>query len=965
MRKLTTIITALTLIFTGSVYAADNISIDLADAVDRFDSPDSLVEVVVMLDDSQLQESASKLRNDLNIRREERIKAVVNSSISFKNAQQKEIESFLNERSYTTVEKHWIVPSYTAKLKLSDIKELSEISGIKLIVENVTVNFDPPVKTDNNIPMVSSEVSTELSHLNVPQVWQRGITGKGRLVCSFDTGVDYDHPALLSKWRGLNNPLSEVWFSKVAPDSLPYDAKGHGTHTMGLMVGSLAADSFGVAPDAEWISAGIIDQGRSLNLTIADIIEAFQWSLNPDNDLTTFDDVPDVILNSWGIPKGLFAPCEDRFWGIIDIVEAAGIVTIFAAGNEGPAPMSLRSPADRASSPLNSFAVGAVDSDDLIASFSSRGPSSCDQDQIKPEVVAPGVSIRSCQNGGGFTTMSGTSMAAPFVAGAVALIRQYNPNATVDQIKTALLMSARDLGTPGEDNDYGHGIIDIEKAFDYIPSPELPDIEVIASNFSEDKIAVPGETVEMFLTLKNNQANIDLLYGEIVENESLLMLSNEIRPFSFELNGEFAFNFEPFNFTLNDSLYHGQLLNLKLAVTTPDSSFADTIDFIIEVGYPSPGSEALLANGKISFTISDFGQFGLAPGSIYNLNHVGVTYNGSENLLYEAGIITGRNSLQLSKSVRDENGQFAVSEFSSSGQFYSPVYSENGSVAYNTDYTDSNSDLPIPVAVKQNVSVSENLDEKDFVIFEFDIKNNGVEDLTGLSFGFLADFDAGSVDRFDHDSQSSMLIQITDSNFYIGILPLENIGGFTTLSNSTSKTGFTDEQLYDMISSDVNNIDSEIEGDLMFILSTGSFDLSQSDSRKAAFALVFANDLNELYLSAQRAKNKYDLSTDISDNNSLLPSEFALYQNYPNPFNPTTTIEFSLPKADEIELEVFNITGQKVKTIYAGFKEAGRHSFEWDATDDGGEKVASAMYFYRLKKRGYYAQQKNAPAKII
>ena len=152
-----------------------------------------------------------------------------------------------------------------------------------------------------------------------------------------------------------------------------------------------------------------------------------------------------------------------------------------------------------------------------------------------------------------------------------------------------------------------------------------------------------------------------------------------------------------------------------------------------------------------------------------------------------------------------------------------------------------------------------------------------------------------------------------------------------------------------MVSNGNDAIDTELEGDLMFMLSTGSFDLPYNTIKKSAFALVFANDITELYTSLQRAKNKYDYSTDISDNYDLLPSQYTLYQNYPNPFNPTTTIEFSIPKGDEIELEVINITGQKVKTIHAGYTEAGNHSFEWDATDERGQKVASAIYFYRLK----------------
>ena len=119
------------------------------------------------------------------------------------------------------------------------------------------------------------------------------------------------------------------------------------------------------------------------------------------DDANTTSDVPDVILNSWGVPRGLFIPCSQTFWEVIDNVEAAGIVTVFAAGNEGPNPQTMRDPADRAATPLNSFSVGAVDNNKVIGDFSSRGPSSCDTTQIKPEVVAPGVLVRSSSKDGG------------------------------------------------------------------------------------------------------------------------------------------------------------------------------------------------------------------------------------------------------------------------------------------------------------------------------------------------------------------------------------------------------------------------------------------------------------------------------------------------------------------------------------------------------------------------------------
>src|SRR5690606_28828503 len=159
--------------------------------------------------------------------------------------------------------------------------------------------------------------------------------------------------------------------------------------------------------------------------------------------------------------------CDAGFWQAIDVAEAAGVVVIFAAGNEGSrGAQSLRTPADRATTPWNCFSVGALrPGSTAIASFSSRGPSGCVGNPIKPEVCAQGESVRSSIRGGGYGVMSGTSMAAPHVSGAVALLREVDPNLTADQVKQLLFDTADDLGTPGEDNTFGAGRINLESAY--------------------------------------------------------------------------------------------------------------------------------------------------------------------------------------------------------------------------------------------------------------------------------------------------------------------------------------------------------------------------------------------------------------------------------------------------------------------------------------------------------------------
>jgi hypothetical protein len=224
-----------------------------------------------------------------------------------------------------------------------------------------------------------------------------------------------------------------------------------------------------VAVGAQWIAAAW--NYTNIPKFISDVIMEFNWGADPDGNAQTTDDVPAVISNSWGIGV-LFGqpPCDPSFWAAIDNAEAAGAAVVFAAGNEGPSAMTLRAPADRNTTPTNCFAVGALNPGSItIASFSSRGPSACDgttQERIKPEVCARGVSVRSAYPGGSYINLDGTSMACPHVAGGIALLRDAYPDATVDELKTALMETAVDLGTTGEDNTFGFGRIDLLAAYE-------------------------------------------------------------------------------------------------------------------------------------------------------------------------------------------------------------------------------------------------------------------------------------------------------------------------------------------------------------------------------------------------------------------------------------------------------------------------------------------------------------------
>ena len=346
--------------------------------------------------------------------------------------------------------------------------------------------IEPTYKSFENEPGNMDDVEPGVIAVRAPEVWEKGITGEGILVATIDTGVDGSHPALASRWAGVADPRYEghpewAWFDPyLGQNDFPYDDIGHGTHTMGTVCGGAPGDQIGVAPGAHWISAGAIDRGDN---SVADAIESFQWLIDPDGNPETNWDVPAVCSNSWGVMSSHgYPPCDETFWYFLDACEAAGIVIIFSAGNEGYE--GLRRPADRATDDYNCFAVGAIDAYDPnwpVYGMSSRGPTYCTPSgdmAIKPEIVAPGVDVRSSVPGGGYYYATGTSMASPHINGVVALMREAKPNIGVEDIKETLFQTAYDLGDTGEDNDYGWGMVDAYKAiFEFSLPPKAPDID--------------------------------------------------------------------------------------------------------------------------------------------------------------------------------------------------------------------------------------------------------------------------------------------------------------------------------------------------------------------------------------------------------------------------------------------------------------------------------------------------------
>jgi uncharacterized repeat protein (TIGR01451 family) len=287
-----------------------------------------------------------------------------------------------------------------------------------------------------------------IARVRADEVWSSlHISGTGTVVAGIDTGADWHHPALQASYRGYvpHGPANHTysWYDATDGGALyPVDDHGHGSHTLGTAVGQ---GGIGVAPGARWMAVKVLNnQGYGYDSWIH---EGLQWLLVPGGDPSM---APDVVNCSWGNDNG----SKTTFQSDVRALRAAGIIAVFSSGNNGPQERTVGSPA----SLPGAFAVGATDSDDEVANFSSRGPSPWGD--IRPHVAAPGVHVRSSLPGGVYDTSNGTSMAAPHVSGVAALLRSVSPTLSVTRATFLITSTAVPLGTPIPNNDAGWGRVD-------------------------------------------------------------------------------------------------------------------------------------------------------------------------------------------------------------------------------------------------------------------------------------------------------------------------------------------------------------------------------------------------------------------------------------------------------------------------------------------------------------------------
>jgi serine protease AprX len=387
----------------------------------------------------------------------------------------------LLDRMGVSYRSHWAVNMLAVSGNRAVVDALAARTDVALIEPNLRVR-SAILPKEAAIPAAGpaspGTIEWNVSKIRAPEVWALGFTGQGIVLGDIDTGQQWDHPALKNHYRGWNGAVADHNYNWSDPNQgslVPVDPNGHGTHTAGTMIGDDGgSNQIGVAPGAQWIGCRAMDaSGLGDPSTYGGCIEWMMAPTDLNGDNPDPSKAPVAVSNSWYCSIS-FGECPNNriLYEPVRNLRAAGINWVASAGNSGPSCRTVGNDGPTAQYD-ETYSVGASDINDLLASFSSRGPATFRGERIKPDIVAPGVSVRSSYPTNTYVILSGTSMASPHIAGTIALIYSAKPelignvNQTERTInRSALHKNSSECESNGTypNNLWGYGRVDALRA---------------------------------------------------------------------------------------------------------------------------------------------------------------------------------------------------------------------------------------------------------------------------------------------------------------------------------------------------------------------------------------------------------------------------------------------------------------------------------------------------------------------
>ncbi len=792
------------------------------------------------------------------------------------------------------IKSYWVFNGFYCEATPAQIRALAAREDVEYIIEDFVVKLDDtkPVPAD-----AIKAVAWGVSKIEADRVWtELGYDGSGITVANMDTGVDVSHPALADKWRS-----DQGWYDAVNGQSSPYDDHGHGTHTMGTICGGDGPGPFsediGVAPGAQFIAVKIFDAYGSGYASW--IHSGFQWIA----DLANNGMEPDLVSNSWGST----ATTSTEYWDDVMTWRSLDIIPVFSIGNSGPSPNTAGTPGNFPTV----IGVGATDSNDDIADFSSRGPAPNqdpwndqsywlrgDWNLIKPDISAPGVNVYSAAPGGGYQYMSGTSMACPHVAGVVALMLSKNPTIDIYTIYDIILNTADQpsQGSPYPNNNYGWGRINAYNAVDAVPTTDVPNVTVYSTqlevqNDNGNGIWDPGEAANIIVTLRNTGVDVQNVQGVMSGSDQYVTLTDSVSNYGNMPQGSQADNSsDPYKASASASTECGyeKTFNLHITGTNPNYETDRSLSFTI-------GTE-------LGYTYNSFAGPGDSANYIY-----GVAYDPDRNVLW-VGYFQNDNTLY--KLDPDDGSQL--------GTLNLPSGTQVGGIAY-----DPNRGIWVHDNANKMLYLID--PESGSVLQEF--SSPATQYPTGVAYDWnedalwVVDRDANTIYKVDPDNGSTLdqfSVPVSGTYGPRGLLyePRGNGGtGTLVLMFTDFSSGYLDSTvMYELTRS------GSLTGN-KYNFGAKNYRGLSLDTRNGLYFVAGMSSHQVLEIGGFYCTPVYD----VSEGPSLLTTE--LRGPWPSVTRGPVSFALALPSAALVEVKLYDAAGRLAERVFAGRLEAGVHAF--------------------------------------
>jgi subtilisin family serine protease len=790
-----------------------------------------------------------------------------------------------------------------------------------------------------------------------------------------DTGVDWTHPDLASNIfvnrKEIPNNNSDEDDGGLFPDDVRgWDFGGktgipdndpredesarnsyHGTHVAGI-AGAVTDNSIGIASIG--FKCRILpvkvsrDNLRDANgyALITNGYEGIQYAANKGAK---------VINCSWG--GYTFSQLEQD---VIDYAVSKGALVVAAAGN------------DNSSNPFypasynGVLSVGWLNTDDDTKSTSANHGTHVD-------VMAPGTLVLSTWQKDAANNqlynffLSGSSMASPLVAGLAGLVFSKFGNYSPLQIAEQIRMTADNVDSfnPGYEFLLGRGRVNANRAVKENSNPSIRGENIVfAEEGNGNGFFQSGETMVVEATFKNYLAPISNLS---IKLESVDPYVEITQPFfnipNLQTLAEANNQSSKFRIKIKDNAPSDYKIVFKLSYQSV--GYNDFQLFSIKINIPIETH----STGKISMTVTSKGVLGFNDYS-QNTEGIGFRFMNGGNLMFEGAFMYGTASNKLMDGARSDVSQSRDFEIVAPIKMTSP-----GVIAHQESYSnfdDSGASTRLGITTHFYSYSYNSATDENYIIVRTALRNISAQTINNLYAGFFIDWDipeddyANNTTKWDDTDGFAYAYNVNAPNVFVGtaLISNNNFSYYPVNNNAAAgdvvlfdANGFTDAEKFNSLSKGIVNV-TPFVNDISYVVGGGPFNINSGQTLNIAYVIAAASNLTELRNAIKQSRIKYQsIPTDLEEERSHIPSEFALYQNYPNPFNPETVIGYQLSVADFVTLKVYDVLGREIQTLVNELKGAGIYKINFNGLTSHHSPIPNGIYFYRLQC-GAFSQTK-------